>query len=577
MQKTIHFVRKIKEKCFPTRTLTETRLQQLTQSCNQYIKDNAIDAKLKIIWPTLFNQDKTWWAHDGVLINALRLRGAMVLPTMCNQLQSEECVIHGGLWQQSYERLYGLNRAALCNQCVRHDLRLWQIMQLSPVRLSKYVTPAQSEDIWQKVDALINDDWQNATYNGYALGKEIIKAVVNNNLQGEIKPHWQYEAKKIARHHAYNVIALMAAYEQLIAYYSPDRVVGNGGFYYQWGVLNHLCQQKGIPYYRYYGIGLKPMSWNYARNSNDMVHLSPAWDSWLQQPWGPKEVDKVQRDLSQRGHCFDLQQAPLVRVRVDQLKTDLSLKAKPTLLAFAGIIWDAATNVPSMAYANMYQWLMSTIDWFRAHPDYQLIIRAHPAEDVGPMVAPEHRTRFEKELVERGVDLPSNVFLIKTHDKVDTYDLMHLADVGVVYTSTTGLEFACLGKPLITVGPAHYSYKGFTYEVESVQHYDTLLLELLSQTQDSMRTIRQTLAMKYWYLFAFHGSTITGLFETNQKKGMFVIRGMDAVIAHPKALTAQDLLPGVNAQLDYLCDAILNNWPIMGENRWPPLISENYS
>jgi hypothetical protein len=577
MQKTIRFVRKIKEKCFQTPTLTETRLKQLTASCNQYIQNKAIPATVKILWPTLFNQDQTWWAHDGVLINALRLRGADVLPTLCNQLQSDECVIHGGLWQKSYERLYGQTRASLCNQCVQNDLRLWQIMQLEPIRLSQFISKTQSLAIWAEIDALFQEDWQNITYNGYALGKEIFKAVVNNNLQGEIRPHWQAEAKQIARHHAYNVIALMKAYEQVIATVTPDKVVGNGGFYYQWGVLNHLCQQKNIPYYRYYGIGLKPMSWNYALNCNDMVHLTPAWRTWQIQPWGTVEANKVRADLEKRGHCFDLTTAPDIRTRVENLHAQLVLQNKPTLLAFAGIIWDAATNVPSDAFANMYQWLFSTIEWFGKNPQYQLIIRAHPAEDIGPMVAPEHRTRFEKELIERGVVIPENVFIIKTDEKIDTYDLMHLADVGVVYTSTTGLEFACLGKPLITVGRAHYSHKGFTFEPRSSADYFNKIDRLLVQKwHGEQQAHYQELAMKYWYLFAFHGSTVTGLFETKKQKGLFAIRGMEAITAHPKALSASDLLPGKNAQLDYLCDSIMNNLPIMADNRWPPLNTEDF-
>lgn len=576
MQKTIRLVRKIKEKCFRTPTLTEIRLKKLTVSCNQYIKNKNISVTAKILWPTLFNQDQTWWAHDGVLINALRLRGAQVLPTLCNRLQSEECVIHGGRWQKSYEQLYGHTRESLCNQCIQNDLRLWQIMQLSPIRLSEFVSKTESHAIWTEVDALFQEDWQKIVYQGYPLGKEIFKAVVNNHLQGEIAQHWQEEAKQIARHHAYNVIALMKAYEQIITTFAPNKVVGNGGFYYQWGVLNHLCHQKGIPYYRYYGIGLKPMSWNYALNSNDMVHLTPAWDSWQLQPWGNAEVKQVCQDLEKRGHCFDLTQ-PEVQNRIQAIKQQLKLKNKPTLLAFAGIIWDAATNVPSDAFANMYEWLFSTIEWFRVRSQYQLIIRAHPAEDVGPMVAPEYRTRFEKELVKRGIVIPENVIIIKSDEKIDTYDLMHWADVGVVYTSTTGLEFACLGKPLVTVGPAHYSKKGFTFEPKSRVDYFDQLYNLLSQKWPRDKQSHfQELAMKYWYLFAFHASTVTGLFETKKQKGLFAIRGMEAIIAHPKELSANDLLPGKNAQLDYLCDSIMNNLPIMGENRWPPFQADEF-
>ena len=37
-----------------------------------------------------------------------------------------------------------------------------------------------------------------------------------------------------------------------------------------------------------------------------------------------------------------------------------------------------------------------------------------------------------------------------------------------------------------------------------------------------------------------------------------------------KKLGHEDLLPGVNPYLDYICEAILTDSPINDENRWPP-------
>ncbi|MCS5712324.1 hypothetical protein [Candidatus Berkiella aquae] len=578
-QKVISLARKIKRKIFPPKpSLTEIRLQQLTRSCQDYIQENGIKPQLKILWPTLFNQDHTWWAHDGILISALRLRGAQIIPTMCDKLQADQCMIYAGVWQNTREPDFKKRRAEICQQCVKQDNRLWQIMGIEPLRLSSYLNAQERQALWEQASQITAGDWASACVNDFPMGNEVWKAVVNNNLQGEIKPDWQAEANQLATHHTFNVLALMHSYQKVLATLQPDRVVGNGGYYYQWGVVNHLCQQQGIPYYRYYPTGLQPMSWNYALNTTEIVHVTPAWSSWLKQPWTEDQERQVKQDLKARGLYVDLEQEPEIKQRVANVATALKIDStKPTFLALTGVIWDANTNIKSDAFNNMYDWLFDTIEWFSHRPQYQLIIRVHPAENIVPTVGPELRSRFEKEVQERNIQIPQNVFIIKPEEKIETYDVMHLADVGGSYMSTTGLEFSCYGKPLIAIGPVHYADKGFTFEPKSKEDYFSLLENFLKEKQSAEnRQHLQLLAMKYWYLYAFHASTVTGLFGTDQKDWLAIKRGIDVFSSHPKEMTAQDLLPGKNPYIDYFCDSVMNNLPIMGENRWPPKILEKY-
>lgn len=576
-QKILSVARSIKRKCFPPKpTITEQRLENLANSCQEYIEKHHIQPKVKILWPTLFNQDQTWWAHDGILICALRLRGADIIPTMCDKLQADECMIHSGVWQGSYEPGFAERREALCNQCVQFDLKLWGMLKVKPIRLSSFLSDGERAAIWKAVEEIMSGDWESFVLDGYPVGYEAWKGVVNNHLQGEIKPNWREQANELASNHIFNILALSQAYQKVLTVMKPESVFGNGGHYYQWGVLNHLCKQMDLPYYRYYAIGLQPGSWNYALNSNEIVHLTPAWSSWIAQDFNQDKINKVKEDLGQRG--LRLEKTESVQQRIQVIQEQLQLDpTKPTLLALTGVIWDASTNVKSDAFINMYEWLWATIEWFNHHPEYQLIIRVHPSENVVPSIAPGSRTMFMKELQEKNLTLSKNIFIIKPEEKVDSYDLMHLADSAAVYMSTTGLEYACLGKPLILLGPAHYSKKGFTHEPKTQEEYFSLIGKFLNQPW-GMESQEQTqmLAMKYWFLYAFHASTVMGLFEAQAQNWLTIKRGMDGFSTVPKALSFEDLLPGKNEQLDYLCDSILDKLPIMGENRWPPQILDMY-
>ena len=55
---------------------------------------------------------------------------------------------------------------------------------------------------------------------------------------------------------------------------------------------------------------------------------------------------------------------------------------------------------------------------------------------------------------------------------------MKISDIGLIYTSTTGLEMGILNKPVISVANGHYSGLNILYEASSIDHYIKLLNEI---------------------------------------------------------------------------------------------------
>jgi hypothetical protein len=83
----------------------------------------------------------------------------------------------------------------------------------------------------------------------------------------------------------------------------------------------------------------------------------------------------------------------------------------------------------------------------------QLVIRIHPGEAFtkGPSVAEVVRGALP------GADLPEHIHLIPADAKVNSYDIFEIAGLGLVYTTTAGLEMAMSGVPVIAVGNTHYA------------------------------------------------------------------------------------------------------------------------
>jgi hypothetical protein len=79
-----------------------------------------------------------------------------------------------------------------------------------------------------------------------------------------------------------------------------------------------------------------------------------------------------------------------------------------------------------------------------------------------------------------------------------------IADVGLVYTTTVGMEMAMSGIPVIVVGNTHYRNKGFTLDPESWQGYFEILSNVLEHPGQNRLTDRQVeQAWNYAYRFFF--------------------------------------------------------------------------
>jgi hypothetical protein len=89
-------------------------------------------------------------------------------------------------------------------------------------------------------------------------------------------------------------------------------------------------------------------------------------------------------------------------------------------------------------------------------------------------------------------------------EKINTYDIMEIASLGLAYTTTVGLEMAMRGVPVITAADTHYRGRGFTFDPASWEDYFNRLDGILSDlpghrlSSDQIET-----AWNYAYRFFF--------------------------------------------------------------------------
>ena len=209
---------------------------------------------------------------------------------------------------------------------------------------------------------------------------------------------------------------------------------------------------------------------------------------------------------------------------------------------FTNLTWDTAVLDRDLAFPNIHAWLDAAVEHFCDRPADRLVIRVHPSE----LHLPGKRTRdsLEAYLARRFPTLPSNVSVIGPADSSSSYPLMQAADVGLVYTSTTGLELGLRGTPVIVAGETHYRDKGFSIDVTNPEEFHAALDKALADPDAAHTDV--TAAREYAHFFFFRAPIATP-----------GVREPLPGLARLDISDLRELDPGVNRAVDRICDEIL--------------------
>jgi hypothetical protein len=227
------------------------------------------------------------------------------------------------------------------------------------------------------------------------------------------------------------------------------------------------------------------------------------------------------------------------------IRQQLNLTNGPIGVLYTNVSWDTAMQDRDTLFSGMFDWLKRVLDLYVKRPDWTLIIRVHPAETQVP--GRESYDRVSDWLCKHYSPLPANVRIILPDQAVDSYALMNLATVGLVYASTVGLEMAVSGIPVVVAGAAHYSNKEFTYDPPTTESFDAEIVRLMAGKRSIEKGQQIDMAERYAHLF-------------------FLRRTLPmTVVAEPKPdqpcaryASLEELMPGKHKVLDIVCAGILN-------------------
>lgn len=260
----------------------------------------------------------------------------------------------------------------------------------------------------------------------------------------------------------------------------PDVVLIPNGLILEMGIVFRVARHLGIPAVTYEFNDQREQIW-LAQNSSIMqqdtdylvearCHL-PMTDAMYERL---ADLENARRGARVWGKSKRLWQY-VSSQGADETRKTLGLDDRPVVMLAANVLGDSLTLGRDIFAASMTEWITKTVQFFAARPDVQLVIRIHPGEKLVPQ-AKSMGVVVREALPE----IPNHIHVIGALDKVNTYDLIEIADLGLAYTTTVGLETAMNGAPVVSCGRTHYRGRGFTVDPNSWDEYFSALESVLS-------------------------------------------------------------------------------------------------
>ncbi|MBQ4513600.1 MAG: hypothetical protein II969_11460 [Anaerolineaceae bacterium] len=283
----------------------------------------------------------------------------------------------------------------------------------------------------------------------------------------------------------------------------PDYIIIPNGTIQEMGVLYRIAKWMQIPVTTYEFGEQRKRIW-IAQNREVMrQETDDLWEARKAIPLDDAEFEKMRNMLSARQRAdlwenFTRRWQGTEKVGSEKIREELNLDERPIVFLATNVLGDSLTLGRQKFSKNMAEWIERTVQYFAERKDAQLVIRVHPGET---LTHGQSMVDVVKHLMPM---LPSHIHLIKPTDKVNSYDLVDIAAVGLVYTTTMGLEMPMSGVPVIVAGETHYRGRGFTMDPDSWVSYYKMIGNILDNPGSAALTETQVkLAWQYAYSFFF--------------------------------------------------------------------------
>ena len=293
---------------------------------------------------------------------------------------------------------------------------------------------------------------------------------------GELEARYQREVTRYRRRLSEIGAVAETVLGRLLDKHPVARYVSYSGLIGDTPAFAEAARRVGLERFFAEGWAVKPGHMIYNLNGPSLEYSVQRWIDAVG-PWDEKRIERVDKflDFQESQDAVDadwlddyhnFQRTTVNDQLPERVQAFLSDK-RPLFLLGSNVVGDSATLRRATLFKNQREWLGAVCDYFIQHPEYKLVIRAHPDEHF-----------LANKIVVKIGDVASaaargaeNILVIKGDEDVSTYALIPSAHAGLVWLSTIGADMIVRGCPVITAARAKYSGLGVAHEPDSPEAY----------------------------------------------------------------------------------------------------------
>ncbi len=143
----------------------------------------------------------------------------------------------------------------------------------------------------------------------------------------------------------------------------------------------------------------------------------------------------------------------------------------PSFLLATNVVGDSSILRRDPIFRSQRAWLAQTIEFFRVHPDWNLVVRAHPDEAFIRRKVAVRMGEVARELA----GAAPNVLVIGGDEDVSSYALMPGLAAGLVWISSIGVDMVARGIPVLAAARPKYHGLGIVEQpANALAYFDAL-------------------------------------------------------------------------------------------------------
>jgi len=483
--------------------------------------------------------------YEGTIAKACQQRGATVEYLLCDGLLPE-CDMY---WDSmTANRPKPLD---ICQWCKAGSKARISEMDLPYRWLGEFITGSEREDAFTWAQSLPPSEICRATYLGNPIGEWVQSSMFSYFRQYPADMN-NWRVVNTYRGFLLSGALVSVGLSRYLAEHSVDCALLYNGRQSITRVAYEILQKNGVrllthetPFFRPGHIMVKPN----ARCWSPQPFVD-FWRLWGDIPLTRAALERTMKWLMDRRYGKSLTWYAYNRsVAWDaSLKQRLNLTRGKKLLALFTSSTEETAGDRELegAYELQSSWVQDVVDWVKDRNDAELVIRAHPH-----LAGKSGLTRANDEFQfyqQMKASAPRNTRVVMPDEPLNSYALMDEADVGLTFGSSTGIEMAMLGKPVVLAARNFYEVGSQTINVHSRRSLGADLEKSLGPF--SVRELRrEAYRLAYYYVFEFELPfplvSVFGVMDVELN-----YRGTEA------------LAPGRDKSLDRICGYLLDGEPL---------------